>query len=732
MLQVINMIRIGILISILLNSVVFSYAQSRAKVNYAGLVNTLIGFKGKGAGISERYLESGYTFPGAMYPFGMVQFTPTFFDEGKGFVVNQLSGAGCDHMGNFPTLPLGGKLNNSPDSMSKLGIKYQTISASAGYYAVRLNNGIKAELTVTPRTGLARYTAPVNLQKVTVIIGSGINATQLQESHAQITGNRVEGYADGGSFCSPTIKTNYRVYFVAEFSTKPETAGSWKDKKMEAGATSANGSNSGLYFTFNTAKQKTIQYKFAISYVSLANAKENLAKENKEWDFNQVVKQTQQAWNNYLGKIEVSGASTDRTVQFYTHLYHALAHPSLFSDVNGQYIGADDQAHQASVPAYTAFSNWDTYRTQIQLISLLAPRQTSDMVTSLINFAQQSGGGWPRWVMANKETGIMQGDPTSILVANAYAFGARNFDKSSALKIMRKGAEDPAAKSQQELTRPQLAQYLKNGYADASMSLEYNSADFAIAEFARQALHNDSLYRKYLQRAQYWKNLYNPSSGWLQSRNADGSWKKYDQDWREASYKNYFWMVPFNLKKLIDTIGGKRKAEARLDSFFVKLNATYNQEWFAAGNEPDFQVPWIYNWTDAPYKTQILVKKILNEQYTNRANGLPGNDDLGAMGAWYVFANIGLYPMVPGVGGFSVNSPSFAFIEIALPNGKKLKIVGGDENKYYIKRLLLNNKEVNSSWLPLSEIINGGTLKFELTNDIAESTKFKVAAPSYN
>ncbi|WP_342648056.1 GH92 family glycosyl hydrolase [Mucilaginibacter sp. CSA2-8R] len=723
---------LSIVTGVLLCMVTACFAQGKAKRNYAGLVNTLIGTKGKGAGINERYLESGYTFPGAMYPFGMVQFTPTFFDEGKGFVVNQLSGAGCDHMGNFPTLPLEGKLNTSPDAMAQLGVKYQTLNACAGYYSVKLNNGIKAELTVTPRTGLAKYTAPDQSKNITVIIGSGINATQLQESHAQIIGNRVEGYADGGSFCSPKIKTNYRVYFVAEFNVTPEITGNWKNKKIEAGAQAVDGSNSGLYFTFNTSKQKVIQYKFAISYVSVANAKENLQTENKGWNFNQIIEQTQQAWNNYLGKIEVTGASSDRIIQFYTHFYHALAHPSLFSDVNGQYVGADEQKHQVNIPTYTAYSNWDTYRTQIQLLSLLAPKESGDMVTSLINFAKQSGGGWPRWVMANKETGIMQGDPTSILVANAYAFGARNFDKNAALDIMRKGAEMPGTRSQQELTRPQLEQYINKGYADASMSLEYNSADFAIAQFARQALKDNTLYGKYLKRAQYWKNLYNPLTGWLQSRNTDGSWKKYDEDWREASFKNYFWMVPFNLKKLIDTIGGKGKAEARLDSFFKRLNATYNQQWFAAGNEPDFQVPWVYNWTNAPYKTQVLVKRIIREQYTNRANGLPGNDDLGAMGAWYVFANIGLYPMMPGVGGFSINSPSFSLIKIHLPGNKKLIISGGNEQKAYIKQLLVNGKPAKSTWISLNEIMNGGELHYVLTDKAPQSNTFTVAPPFYD
>ena len=187
--------------------------------------------------------------------------------------------------------------------------------------------------------------------------------------------------------------------------------------------------------------------------------------------------------------------------------------------------------------------------------------------------------------------------------------------------------------------------------------------------------------------------------------------KNFDEDWREATYNSYFWMVPYNLKSLIDTIGGDKFAEKRLDSLFTKLNATYYQDWFAAGNEPDFQAPWTYNWTSAPYKTQALVKRIIAEQYSNRDNGLPGNDDLGAMGAWYVLANIGLYPMIPGVGGFSINSPSFPYIVLHLPGNKMLKIKGGSQDKPYINKLTLNSKPFNNTWIAWEALCKGGETK---------------------
>jgi predicted alpha-1,2-mannosidase len=605
--------------------------------------------------------------------------------------------------------------------------------AMAGYYKVNLgSSNIDCELTDTKRTGMAQYHFSDTAKRATIIIGSGINATKITDAHITITSpGKCEGYANGGSFCG--IKTDYRVYFVAEFDVAPIASGTWKGDKINPLSNMADGENSGAYFTFNVPPNKFIRYKFGLSYVSLKNAKENLKAENPGWNFAAVKNNAIAAWNHYLGKIEVSGSDNDLTTQFYTHLYHAFVHPSISSDVNGEYMGADNKVKKAvGFKDYTEFSNWDTYRTTIPLLAMLVPKETGDMMQSLVKFAQQSGGGFPRWVMANIETGIMQGDPTSIVVANAYAYGATGFDTKAALAVMRKGAEVVGTKSQNELTRPQLDQYINKGYAQASMSLEYNSADFAIGEFALQATGDRNIYNKYLRSAQKWKNIYNPDTKWLQSRNPDGSLRDQNADMREASYKTYFWLVPFNLAKLIDTIGGKQFAEARLDEYFTRLDADYGQPWFAAGNEPDFQAPWTYNWAGAPYKTQALIRRIMNEQYKNKDNGLPGNDDLGAMGAWYVFAGIGMYPMIPGYPGFSVNSPSFTYIRVHLGNGRTLAITGGSETKPYISSLKVNGKRWDSTWIPYSAIKNGGSISYSLSATPNQKWDTSINPPSFN
>lgn len=697
---------------------------------FASKVNTRIGNKGKGASKEEAYLEAGYTFPGVTYPFGMVQFTPTFFHPTKGFVVNQMSGAGCEHMGNFPTMPLSGRLTVSPNDMMQLDPGFTIEEAIAGSFRVKAGE-VDCRLSVTPRTGMAKYTFPAKDKQGTVVIGSGLNGTVMGDAFVKITSaTSLEGYADGGQFCGSPV--NYRVYFVAEFDRPAIIKGTWKGKDLQGKRDTVSGANSGAWFSFDVTKNKSLQYKFSISYVSMENAKQNLHAENDQWNFEAIRSAAISKWDEYLGKIEVKGGSADHTTQFYTHLYHCFLHPNICNDVNGEYTGADGKTHKTmNGNYYTGFSNWDTYRTQVQLISMLLPEQTSQMMNSIIQFAKLSGGGFPRWVLASTETGIMQGDPTSLLVANAYAFGAKDLDAKAALEVMRAGAEKPGTRSQQYETRPNLQQYLDKGYVNASMSLEYASADFAIGQFALQAFKDSSLYGTYLKRSQSWRNLYNPATNWMQSKDANGNWKKYDEDWREASYKNYFWMVPHNLNGLIEEMGGKQAAEKRLDSFFVKINASYNQEWFAAGNEPDFQVPWIYNWTGRPAKTQALVKRIIREQYTNRPEGLPGNDDMGAMGAWYVFANIGLYPVVPAQPVLSINSPSFPDITIHFPQSS-IRITGGDENRNYINAVRLNGKEWKDSWIPLSELSKGGTLSFTLSDDANQQWAVESAQPSFD
>ena len=699
-----------------------SLSAQSAGSNYARQVNTLIGTKGVG-------LTSGYLYPGATYPYGMVQFTPSYFSKRSGFVINQLSGGGCEHMGNFPTFPVKGKLKMSPDNILNYRINISEEKGHAGYYEAKVQEDIHAKLTVTERTGMASYEYSADQQYGTVIIGGGISATPIDQAAIVITApNKCEGYAEGGNFCG--LRTPYKVYFVAEFDTDALESGTWKRNELKPNTTFAEGEYSGVYFTFDVNKKKNIQYKIGVSYVSVENARENLKAENTGWDFLQIQNQAESKWNHYLGKIEVEGTNPDRTTQFYTHLYRSFIHPNVCSDVNGEYMGADFKVHKSRSKHYTSFSNWDTYRTQIQLLSILDPEVASDIVISHQLFAEEAGGAFPRWVMANIETGVMQGDPTPILISNAYAFGARNYDPKPIFKTMRKGAEEPGAMSQEVEARPGLKQYLDKGYYNASIQLEYTSADFAIAQFALHAVGDEFASWRYFHFARSWKNLYNPETGWLQSRNPDGSWKPLTEDFRESTYKNYFWMVPYDIAGLIEIIGGKAAAEKRLDEFFTRLDAGYNDAWFASGNEPSFHIPWIYNWVGTPYKAQEIINRVLNEQYSSKIDGLPGNDDLGTMGAWYVFACIGLYPEIPGVGGFTVNTPIFSSVKIHLKKGDMV-IKGGSEKNIYIKSMKLNGKPYDSTWIDWDQLNNGATIEYTTSSKPDVKWGTKVTPPSF-
>ena len=700
---------------------IFTFTFGQQYYNY---VDTKIGSKGTG-------LACGYNFVGPTYPFGMVQFTPSFFSPNRGFVITQLNGAGCSNMGNFPILPISGKLNVSPNDMNGYE-KYEKIrNSTAGHLSLSMKDNIDVDLTVSKRSGVAKFDFSESALG-TLIVGSGINSsesTKIKDAYIKITSPKsVEGYTQGGDFCGTEI--NYKIFFAAEFSHDASEYGTWKDKKISQKKL-MKGGNSGAYFTFNTSIDKDIIYQIAISFVSIENAKENLRSEKQFADFDFCKKETQKIWDKNLSKIIIKSNSKDKLTQFYTHLYHSMIHPNIVSDINGEYMGADYNIKRVEKGRdhYSSFSVWDTYRTQGQLVAILFPKESSDMMESLVNFAKEAGG-YGRWILANIETGIMQGDPTPILISNSYAFGGDDFDVESAYKYMKKGALQLRLKSQKQEIRPYLNEYINYGHTFASMSLEYCSSDFAIAQFAKNAMSNNVDYLFFKKRSQNWKNLYNPKTKWLNSRYPNGVWKDKTHDWREGTFKNYFWMVPHNLSSLIDTIGGNDFAEKRLDSLFTRLDADYHQDWFAAGNEPDFQVPWIYNWIKKGQKTNDVINRIIDEMYSSEEDGLPGNDDLGTMGAWYVFASLGLYPLIPGVGGFSTNIPQFLESKVTLGNGNILNISKDDANGKFLNKMELNKVPLESSWVSWSKIKFGGEMKF-FTSNSSKKNNFTKEPPSF-
>ena len=476
---------------------------------FSKIVDSKIGSQGEG-------LACGYNFIGATYPFGMVQFTPTFFSAHKGFVITQLNGAGCSNLGNFPILPISGIIEKSPNDMNSYKKFEEIKTAEAGYLSLKMNEKIDIDLTVTKRSGVGKFNFN-NSDYGTLIIGTGINSSpseKIKDAFVEVTSpSSCEGYTRGGDFCGTEV--DYKIYFAAEFNRTSEFNGTWKGNKLSTKKSSL-GKNSGAYFTFNTDDMSKVNYRIAISFVSIENAKENLKTENKYINFEDYKKQTSNVWNEYLSTIKINSDNNDRLKQFYTHFYHSLIHPNIVSDVNGEYMGADFKVHSVEEgrEQYSSFSVWDTYRTQGQLLAMLFPKKSSDMMQSLVDFAEQAGG-YGRWILANIETGIMQGDPTPILISNSFAFGGDDFDLDKAYKYMKRGALIPRVYSQKQEIRPYLEEYIKYGQTFASMSLEYASSDFAISQFALNALSNKSDYTFFKNRSQHWKNIYNSKTKWL-------------------------------------------------------------------------------------------------------------------------------------------------------------------------------------------------------------------------
>jgi predicted alpha-1,2-mannosidase len=724
--------------------------------------------------------SSGNTFPGATLPFGMVQFSPDTEkgfgteDRGsyvhrdtsiRGFSLTHLSGPGCPVFGDVPLMPFVGRVEKSPaaapgDYVAQFS--HDKESAAPGFYEVALGSGVRVRLTATTRTGFAIFDFPSG-KPATLLAGVGRNASGVQEAEWRAEGDRwMSGMVASGGFCG--TRNRYVLYFAAEFERPFDSFGSWDGDRVLPGVSPARGGKqTGGFVTFDTSSGTTIRMKVGVSYVSVEKARANLRAENPGWDFEAVRAQARARWNEALGRVRVGGGTGAETKVFYTALYHTLLHPTTFGDADGEYMGFDDRVHRApGHTQYTNFSGWDIYRSHSPLVAWLFPEEASDMAQSLVNDAEQGGGGLPKWPVANDESGAMYGDPAVPIIASTWAFGARDFDGRAALKVMRYGATDPEAKSKTYPVRPGLADFLKYGYipmeqkglrGSPSVALEYEIADFSLAQFAR-AQNDAKTYAEMMRRAQLWTRLFDPSTRYIRGRWADGSWLpgfdfkellyKPELPWRPESHKSYVegnatqytWMIPHNLRAVIDRIGGNETVVARLDSFFTELNAGPDRPYFFIGNEPVFPVPWVYNYVGQPWKTQAVTRRVLTELFTPDPGGIPGNDDLGATSSWVVYASLGLYPIIPGVGGFSVNSPVFPEVDVRVKGGGVLMLRGrgAGAQSPYVQELRLNGRPYESTWIPYESIARGGTLDFTLGPE--PNTKWatapSAAPPSFN
>ncbi len=744
----------------------------------------------------------GHNFPGAAVPFGMVQWSPdtTPADEHggggydyrdkhlRGFSLTHLSGAGCSLYGDFPFLPTTEPLEASPaapgatlDGEFQPGFSHAGETARPGYYSARLNpvhgGGIDAELTATTRTGMARFTFPANPHSSVLInAGGSAQADDLAEVQIEPNAREISGSSSSGLFCGQ--RPRYRVYFAAIFNRSFGAYGTWQRNQLEPGSTSSSDSQTpaanpatsaaaGAYATFDTGKNRVVLVRVGISFVSVEDARANLAAENPGLGFGTIAARAQRSWNASLGRIRISGGSTLHLDTFYTALYHAFLAPRTFDDVGGAYPGMDGQIHWArGRTQYADFSGWDIYRSEVQLLSLLTPARASDMMRSLLADAAQSGC-LPRWSYANGQSMTMVGDSADPILASAAAFGAGAFDRQAALDAMVKGATQPCQSANGEyLERQGLSDYLALGYVpfdidtntrnansiygspdavwgSAATSLEYAVDDFAIAQFAARSLRDRSTYSAFMSRSGDWRRLFNSASGMIEPRFADGSFPTpYDSlhggGFVEGDSAQYTWMVPQDPAGLFRRMGGTAKAAARLDGFLRELNGGpggTHTDHALLGNEPTLQTPWLYDWMRRPYSTQEAVRRALLSLYDASPDGYPGNDDLGTLSAWYVFGALGLYPEVPGVGLLAIGSPLFGRAEIRLPHRKRVLILasarkvtttGHGKKRHrqvrplspaaapYIQSMRLNGHAYNQPWTSYCALAHGTTLSFQL------------------
>jgi predicted alpha-1,2-mannosidase len=735
--------------------------------------------------------NSGNTFPGASAPFGMVQVSPDTGGQGGydydqtaiyGFSQTHLSGVGCGVMGELPVMPTTGAVTTVDPAKYASAYSHTNEQATPGHYQVGLSTyGVNAEVTATPRTGWQRYTFP-STTAANVLFNTGKANQSVIDSEVHVVDNHtVEGRVHDGGFCAG--HDEHTIYFTASFSRPFASYGAWRGSTPTPGVKDAAGSGgNGAWVTFDTTTQQQVTLKVGISYTGLAGARANLQQETgSSYDFDATEQALHDTWVKELNSVQVGGGSQDRQTAFYTSLYHAQLHPNLAGDVDGSYAGFDAKVHKAAdYTPYQNFSLWDTYRPQNQLLELLHPDVARDVALSLV--AAGRDGGWlPRWALANSETNIMTGDPVTPFLVEAWTKGLLKGHEQEAYTLLRANATSlPPADSQYNgrtgqpfyADRGYIPSGLKRGTdcADkggdndcdhpASATQEYALADAALALMADGLGHHADA-QMFAARGQWYRNLWDSSTGQFRPRTADGTWLTpydpipADMQFHEGGAYQYQWLAPQDPAGLVQLMGGRKTAEQRLDAFFAYPHLltdpakTVHDDWISSpydyyskatynpNNEPDLLAPYMYLWAGAPSKTATVVRAAMT-LFTNGPNGMTGNDDLGTMSAWYVFSSLGLYPTTSGGNFLAVSSPQFPTATVHIGQ-KSLTITapGVTDVNRYVQNVALNGRPVAKSWLSWDDISRGGTLRVGVggipsnwaTSPSAEPPSINHAAP---
>jgi predicted alpha-1,2-mannosidase len=701
----------------------------------------------------------GNVSPGAALPFAMVRLGPdTVARSGKratnssgyyfhddrivGFSHTRLSGTGAWDGGNFLVLPCTESRPPVGDHRRfEVPFDHKDEVAFPGYYAVTLpESGIKAELTATRRVGVHRYTFAQNAKpRILVDATSVLGRGKSKEGQIRVLADANE--VEGSVRTFGTFSARYggiKVYFVARFSQGFAAMGTWQGDSFSRDRLTVAGDDVGVDLTFHTNSPRPIvELKLAISYVSVQNARANLDVEVGAAGFDKVLGKAVGEWEDKLAQIRIVGGTEKQQTIFYTALYHSLLMPSVFNDVNGDYLGFDGLLHRASESCfYTDMSLWDTFRTTHPLFTLIAPTEQRDMMVSLIEIAKQ-GGYLPRWPSGNGYTNSMFGTPADIVVAEAYLKGIRDFDVEAAYQAMRKTALGPTRDSRFS-GRAGIEDYLKFHYCpfdrmrqSVARTLDYCYADHAIARLAEALGRREDL-ALFNEHAQYYRKLWNPKTQYFQPLDSRGKFfedfrpelltyhdltGKYTNAYVEGSALQWRWAVPFDAHGLVSLFKSPAYFVGELDQFFSKsipaVGALPNA-YYWHGNQPDLYAAFLFNAAGRPDLTQKWVRWILETKYGNRENGLDGNDDGGSLSAWYVFGSIGLFPTA-GTDRYELASPVWQRAELNV-GGRRLSIVADNfaTDHVYVQKVLLNGTPLNRRWLRHGEIARGGVLQFEM------------------
>lgn len=723
--------------------------------------------------------KMGHTYPGATVPFGAVQLSPetdtiSYEINGKyngdvykycagykyedktivGFSHTHLSGTGHSDLGDFLIMPTQGKLQLNPGTATNPKSGYRSAYshanevAEAGYYKVKLDDeNILAEMTATTRVGMHQYTFPKSDQSHIILdLMAGIYNYDEKNvwtyvrvvNDTLITGYRqTKGWARTRTvYFAMSFSKPFTEYGQKSYDNKQAYNGFWRKFDQTKNFPEIAGKKIRMYFDFKTEEAEKIQIKFALSPVSQGNALENMQTEIQDWDFEKVKKQAQETWNKELNKIAIT-ASPAIKVNFYTAMYHTLINPTVYTDVNGQYKGLDQEIHVAEgFTNYSTFSLWDTYRALHPLFNIIQPSRNNDMIKSMMAHYQQSTLHMlPVWSHYANDNWCMSGYHSVSVIADAIIKGIYNGNENQALEACITTAKHRKYEG--------IGYYMDLGYIPAEKSgvsvsntLEYAYDDWCIAQIAKK-LNKTEIYDEFIKRSQNWKNNFNINTGFMQPKMADGTFKKeFDplstegQGFIEGNSWNYSFFAPQDPEALKTSMGGEKAFAARLDTLFsMHLPDSFFEHTeditregiiggYVHGNEPAHHVAYFYNWTNQPWKTQAQIRKILDMQYKPTPDGLGGNDDCGQMSAWYIFSSLGFYPVAPGSDEYAIGSPVVNNAILSLENGNQFKInvINQSAKNIYVQKVLLNGTIIKDFKLKHRAITDGSTLTLYMTS----------------